>query len=68
MFYYNVKVEITLEADSDGKRGKRRMEYYLVHAESVTDAEAKIAQDFTGFPQDWEVVSVVQTKITKVLE
>lgn len=68
MFYYTVKVQITLESETEGKAGKKRSEQYLVQAVSVTDAEAKVHKDFEGFPQDWEVVSVVQTKIVKVIE
>ena len=67
-FYYTVKIQITLEADTEGKAGKKRSEQYLVNAVSVTDAEAKVHEDFKDFVQEWEVLSVVQTKFVKVIE
>lgn len=64
--YYNVKVQVAQEQDS-GKI-KTATEAYLVKAVSVTDAEAKIAEDFQGYPLDWQVKSVTATKILKVIE
>lgn len=66
MTYYNAKVKVTTE-DDRGKL-KTRSELYLVDALSVTEAEAKVYKDFEGFTDDWEVVSVAQTKVVKVIE
>lgn len=63
--YYHVKVEVSVEQDS-GKI-KKRMDHYLVDAVSNTDAEAKIYKEMEGYPNDWEVVSVVKTKFVDVL-
>lgn len=66
--YYAVKVQIRFE-DDNGKI-KKKNESYLVNAVSVTDAEVKTAKDFTkDSPSfEWEVISVSETKILKVLE
>ncbi len=66
--YYSVKIQIRLE-DENGKI-KKKSESYLVNAVSVTDAEAKTVADFTkDAPSfEWEVMSVSETKIVKVLE
>lgn len=66
MFYYNVKVKVTV--DLDDEKPKFRTDQFLVHGVSVTDVEAKIHKDFEGYPNDWEVLSVVQTKVVKVIE
>lgn len=65
MDFYQTKVAITVETD---KGTKTRNEVYLVRAESVTDAEAKIYKDFESFTDQWEVTAVVATKIIKVIE
>ena len=41
---------------------------YLVEALSVTEAEAKVVSDFTGYTFDFEVKSVTASKIVKILE
>jgi hypothetical protein len=66
MSYYNVKVNVTTESDKG--QIKQKSELYLVEAESVTEAEAKMYKDFEGYNDDWEVVSTVKTKIIKVVE
>jgi hypothetical protein len=40
----------------------------MVHAVSVTDAEAKVVADFEGSNLEFEVSSVIETKIIKVIE
>ncbi len=66
MSYYSVKVSVTIEDDKSGKV-KNITELYLVEAEGVTDAEAKVYTDFEGYRDEWEVVSTVKTKILKVI-
>jgi hypothetical protein len=46
MSYYVVKVKVNQE-DAKG-RIKKLTEQYMVHAVSVTDAEAKVVADFEG--------------------
>lgn len=66
MSYYVVKVKVNQE-DAKG-RIKKMTEQYMVHAVSVTDAEAKVVTDFEGSNLDFEVSAVIETKIIKVIE
>jgi hypothetical protein len=69
MSYYTAKVQITDEVDTPkGVKMKKSTETYLVEALSVTEAEAKVVQDFTGYSFDFEVKSVTASKIIKILE
>lgn len=65
MSYYVVKVKVNQE-DAKG-RIKKLTEQYMVHAVSVTDAEAKVVAEF-GLITEFEVSSVIETKIIKVIE
>lgn len=65
MSYYIAKVKI-LNEDENGKI-KKTIESYLVDAVSVTDAEVKVVKDFEGFNMEFEVSSVSETKIIKVI-
>ena len=58
--FYEVTVEIQAEAEN-GKI-KKRKEYYLTEAVSVTDAEANVYKDFEGFMDDWKVVVSKESK------
>jgi hypothetical protein len=51
-----------------GVKEKRVTETYLVEALSVTEAEAKVIEDFKGVTFDFEVKSVTASKILKILE
>jgi len=62
--FYNVKVKITTDTE---KGPKDTTELYLVDAMSVTEAEAKMYEDFKGFPNDWVVTGVDKSKIVKVV-
>ena len=66
MSHYVVKVKVNQE-DAKG-RIKKLTEQYMVHAVSVTDAEAKVVADFEGSNLEFEVSSVIETKIIKVIE
>lgn len=65
MIFYKVRVQLVTEVDT-GKM-KKHVEEYLVEAVSVTDAEAKIHTEFSGYSGDFEVISTVKTKIVAVL-
>jgi hypothetical protein len=65
MSYYVVKVKVNHE-DAKG-RTKKLTEQYMVYAVSITDAEAKIVTEF-GLGTEFEVSSVIETKIIKVIE
>lgn len=64
--YYLVKVKTQIEVGED--KYKNLNEQFLVKATSVTDAEAKVAKDFETYTFDWEVKSVKDTRIIKVIE
>jgi hypothetical protein len=70
MSYYVVKVKVNHE-DAKG-RIKKLTEQYMVYAVSVTDAEAKIVSELIttefGLGTEFEVSSVIETKIIKVIE
>lgn len=63
--YYFAKVKVKNETD-EGKI-KKTTEVYLVDAVSVTDVEAIITKEFQGSVNDWELTSVAETKVLKVL-
>lgn len=63
--YYEVRVTVKTETDS-GKI-KKGTETFLVKAIGVTDAEVIITEDFDGDRREWEISSVRETKIIKVL-
>ena len=69
MGYYVAKVQLIETIDTPkGTKEKRVTETYLVEALSVTEAEAKVVQDFKGVMFDFEVKSVTSSKIIKIIE
>jgi len=66
MAYYVAKVKVVV-SDTNGKQ-KKNVEQYLVNGVSVTDVESKIHEEFKGSVVDFEVSSVSETKIIKVVE
>lgn len=62
--YFKVKVKVTYEK-ANGRLGKRSEEY-LVRCGTVTEAEARIYQEFESYPNDWVVASATETKILDV--
>jgi hypothetical protein len=69
MSYYTAKVQLVDTVDTPkGVKEKRITETYLVEALSVTEAEAKVIEDFKGATFDFEVKSVTASKIVKILE
>jgi len=65
MMYYLVKVKV--ETDNGNGKIKKNTEQYLVKAVSVTDAEAHITAFLQNSPMEFEVSSVIQTKILNVI-
>ena len=65
MNYYVAKVKI---AQDTPKGVKWTTESYLVNAVSVTHAEQLVNEDFSGYMGEFEVKSVSNTKICKVIE
>jgi hypothetical protein len=69
MGYYVAKLQLIDTIDTPkGTKEKRVTETYLVEALSVTEAEAKVVQDFKGVMFDFEVKSVTSSKIIKIID
>jgi hypothetical protein len=69
MSYYTAKVQLVDSVDTPkGTKEKRITETYLVEALSVTEAEAKVIEEFKGYTFDFEVKSVSSSKIIKIIE
>ena len=67
--YYVAKVHLSTEVDTPkGVKIKKTTETYLVEALSVTEAEAKVINDFRGYTFDFEVKSVNASKIIKLID
>jgi len=64
--YYVARIKHTTE-DDKGKQ-KSITEQYLVRGVSVTDVETKMHEEFKGAMFDFEVVSVTNSKIVKVID
>ena len=64
----NQNLNLTLSITTDDKgRQKKMVEQYCVHAVSVTDAEAKVHEEFKNDGLEFEVTHVNETKIIKVI-
>jgi len=62
--YFRVSVKV--EYEDDKGRVKYKKEEYLVNAIGPTDVETKVVKEMEG-TGDYEIVSIVQTKILAVL-
>ena len=69
MSYYTAKVQLIESVDTPkGTKEKRVTETYLVEALSVTEAEAKVIEDFKGYNFPFAEKSVSANKIIKIIE
>lgn len=68
MKYFEAVVEIITEIGNNGKE-KKTKEVYLVDAQSVTEAEARVVEDFeaSGTQLEYRVVQVKESKIHSVI-
>ena len=66
MKYYIAKVKVVMTDDKG--RQKNISEQYCVNAVSVTDAEAKVHNEFKNDGLGFEVTSVNETRIIKVID
>ena len=66
MAYYIATVKV--QDENERGRVSNTNETYCVEAESVTEAEAKVVQDFEGDSTEYQVKEVKETKILKILE
>lgn len=67
--YFEATVEIVIGQTKTGK-DKKNKEVYLVDAQSVTEAEARVVKDFedSGVNLDYKVVQVKESRIERVIE
>jgi len=65
--YFVAKIMYDLPDENSGKIKKIREEK-LVRGFSVTDVEAKVTKRYEGFPHDWRITSVFESKIDEVVE
>lgn len=67
--FYQTCVDIIQEIDTkNGPKEKRIKKYYLVNAVSVTDAEVKVNKLFEKSTLEFEVRSIVSSKIEEVVK
>ena len=67
--YFEVTVEVIVATQKNGK-DKKIKEIYLVDAQSVTEAEARVVQDFTeaGVQIEYKVSGAKESRIIRVIE
>jgi hypothetical protein len=67
--YFEVTVEVVVATQKNGK-DKKAKEIYLVDAMSVTEAEARVVQDFTdaGVQIDYKVSGARESRVIRVIE
>ena len=67
--YFEVTVEVVVATQKNGK-DKKNKEIYLVDAQSVTEAEARVVQDFTdaGVQIEYKVSGAKESRIIRVIE
>ena len=66
MAYYIATVKV--QDENERGRVSNTNETYCVEAESFTEAEAKVVKEFEGYSMDYQVKSVKESKIIKILE
>jgi len=64
--YYIAKVRETRETEKGTP--KKSTVQFLVADEAISGVEAQIHKEYKGSTFDWELVSVSETKIEKILE
>lgn len=69
MKYFEVTVEIVVATLKNGK-DKKAKEIYLVDAQSVTEAEARVVKDFSesGVQLDYKVSGAKESRVIRVIE
>ncbi|MDD5649266.1 MAG: DUF4494 family protein [Candidatus Nanoarchaeia archaeon] len=66
----NCYFKVTLKMEYEDAKGnmKKKSEPYIVEAIGPSDVETKIAQYMKGSVSDYEITSVVQTKIVAIIK
>jgi hypothetical protein len=67
--YFEVTVEVVVATQKNGK-DKKAKEIYLVDAQSVTEAEARVVKDFTDAKVqiDYKVSGAKESRVIRVIE
>jgi nucleosome binding factor SPN SPT16 subunit len=67
--YFEVAVEVVVATLKNGKE-KKNKEIYLVDAQSVTEAEARVVNDFVkaGVQIDYKVSGAKESRVLRVIE
>lgn len=67
--YFEVTVEVEVAVMKNGN-AKMKKEIYLVDAQSVTEAEARVVADFeqSGVQIDYKVSGAKESRIIRVIE
>ena len=65
-YYYKCSLQIQFE-DAKGNI-KKKKEDYIVQAISPTDVETKVAEHMKGGTEDYEITSIVVTKIIDIIK
>jgi len=66
MNYWLAKVKV----DQETSRGtiKKITEQFVVDAVNATDAEVKITKEYESYPMEWEIDTLKQMRIIKIIE
>ena len=64
--YWLAKVKV----DQETSRGtiKKITEQFIVEAVNATDAEVKLTKEYESYPMEWEIDTLKQMKIVKIIE
>jgi hypothetical protein len=67
--FFEVTVEVVVAMQKNGKE-KKNKEIYLVDAQSVTEAEARVVNDFVkaGVQIDYKVSGAKESRVLRVIE
>jgi hypothetical protein len=67
--YFEVTVGMVVAIQKNGK-DKIQKETYLVDAQSLTEAEAKVVKDFedSGVQLDYKAISAKESKIMRIID
>ena len=64
MPYFSAKVQLTI----GDEKPKKKVETFLVKDEVISGVEAKIANLFKDYSQDWKLKEVKESNIVEVVE
>jgi hypothetical protein len=67
--YFEVTVGLVVAIQKNGK-DKVQKETYLIDAQSITEAESKVVEDFesSGVQLDYKAISAKESKIMRVID